>query len=138
MLDGFHDQEMEFWFGEMTEFDKNVTKIVIINVCIGLTRKSFQRKAQGLQPESHEVSSQLQTEGTPQSPILPVTSAFGENSFPPKITTVQTEKEYKKTGESILSQWWFYLVVALVVMIIVLVIISLVRSKREEETPLLR
>ncbi|EFO97365.1 hypothetical protein CRE_16737 [Caenorhabditis remanei] len=138
MLDGFHDQEMEFWFGEMTEFDKNVTKIVIINVCIGLTRNSFQRKAQGLQPESHEVSSQLQTEESPQSPILPVTSAFGENTLPSKITTVQTEKEYKKTAGSILSQWWFYLVVALVVMIIVLVIISLVRSKREEETPLLR
>lgn len=30
MLEGFHEKEMELWFGEMMEFDRNVTKIVRI------------------------------------------------------------------------------------------------------------
>ncbi|CAL2048926.1 unnamed protein product [Caenorhabditis brenneri] len=134
MLEKFHEKEMDFWFGEMMEFDRNVTAI---------------RKEKGLLPESHEVSSQLKTEfpipqlvtkPTTVSPTNKSVSDTTRSKATTSTTTPQREmlEEKKSKSKSIFQQWWFYLIIALVVLIIILVIISVVRPKNEEELPLLR
>ncbi|UMM39128.1 hypothetical protein L5515_016321 [Caenorhabditis briggsae] len=120
MLEGFHDQEMQFWFGDMMEYDRNITRL---------------RREQGLPPESHQVSVQLLS--TKKAKTTVKMKYERDTTEATVVKTTKLTVVNSKTS-AIFQQWWFYLIIALVVMIVVLIVVSLVKSKNEEELPLLR
>ncbi|CAB01680.3 Carboxylesterase type B domain-containing protein [Caenorhabditis elegans] len=128
MLEGFHEKEMELWFGEMMEFDRNVTKI---------------RQSQGLPPEHLDIETQLKYWETTNKPEILTkttkgfTSIHQDNNSNTVTTTASAQSSLLKNGSSILKQWWFYLIIFLMILLVVLIVICLRKPKREEELPLL-
>ncbi|CAD44098.3 Carboxylic ester hydrolase [Caenorhabditis elegans] len=128
MLEGYHDKEVSFWYGDMMDYDRNITKM---------------RQSKGLPRENQGVESQLKYWS---SIVEPRTTAHANNATQENISTstnvlftstAQYISREFKNSTPILQQWWFYLIIALVVMIFVLIFISLRKPRREEEVPLL-
>uniref|UniRef100_A0A1I7TZ48 COesterase domain-containing protein n=1 Tax=Caenorhabditis tropicalis TaxID=1561998 RepID=A0A1I7TZ48_9PELO len=110
MLEKFHEKEMRFWFGEMTDIDRNITKL---------------RKSKGLGPESHEVSSQLKTD-------------HSKNNSPVMLKAIEISSTTEEPFHVYLfQQWWFFLVVGLILFAVAILTYILAKATNEEELPLI-